>query len=443
MWQKIMLVLLGLIAAYDASSQLERLIVEKYYITDTNDATDTFGGGVQEGLVTYRIYADLVPGTRIISLYGEPLHPFIIASTDTFFNHLTDGQSFAKDMVRGRYLEGTVALDTWLTIGQTVRKFGNITTYGVPKSYDDDGSFIGGVNNDGGSEELASGLLINDDLEAGIPLVVADGMDTLTATPSGWFDSGIRDFVTGEDTTMFGSLVKRTGFYSEAFSLSCSGVSGVVADSNHVILAQLSTLGELSFTFNIEVQYESNGEIVTVKYVGTNVLSAPNEVYSPFLSYPYTCGCNDPSYLEFNPEVICLEEGACVTPIVFGCQDPYACNFDPTANFNVPNLCCYPGWCADRDLEQVCPHLKGESFDFSLFPNPCENTITLNVISGVDTYIDYQFYTNYGLKVKEGRVEDAPLNYSLRVDMDALPSGLYQVRIETVTGVQFKQFVKL
>lgn len=424
-------------------AQLERLIIEKYYITDASDATDTFGGGVPVGMVTYRVYADLVPGTRVMSLYGDEAHPFIIASTDTFYNHLTDGQSFAKDIVRGRYLEGTTALDTWLTIGQTVRKFGSITTYGVPKSYDDDGSFIGGENNDGGSAEIAGGLLTNDDPLAGIPITIADGMDTLTATPSGWLDTGIRDFVTGNDSTMFGSLVKRTGFYSEAFSLSCSGVSGVVADSNHVLLAQLSTLGEVSFTMNIVVEFEANGQLTTVKYVGTNTLTEPNEVYSPYLSFPYICGCNDASFLEYNPEVICLEEGACQTPIAFGCLDPFACNYDSLANVNLPALCCYPGWCADRDLELVCPQLKGNSFDVELFPNPCQESITLNIVSGISTFIDFQIYNNQGTKVREGRTTESPLNYSTRVDMSNLPSGLYQVRVETLSGVQFKQFVKL
>ena len=67
-----------------------------------------------------------------------------------FFNNILDGQTFGKDFIKGRYLENTVALDTWLTLGQTARQ-GTKYFYGILKDQDTDGSFVGGVNNDGGS----------------------------------------------------------------------------------------------------------------------------------------------------------------------------------------------------------------------------------------------------------------------------------------------------
>jgi len=39
-----------------------------------------------------------------------------------------------------------------------------------------------------------------------------------------------------------------------------------------------------------------------------------------------------------------------------------ACNYDPNANFNIPELCCYPGLCGDRDIAVVCPQLSSEVF---------------------------------------------------------------------------------
>ena len=35
--------------AFSSKAQLEKVIVEKYYVSDANDATDTSGGGVQIG----------------------------------------------------------------------------------------------------------------------------------------------------------------------------------------------------------------------------------------------------------------------------------------------------------------------------------------------------------------------------------------------------------
>lgn len=47
----------------NGNAQLQKVIVEKYYISDANDATDTLGGGLSAGSTTYRIYVDLVPGS--------------------------------------------------------------------------------------------------------------------------------------------------------------------------------------------------------------------------------------------------------------------------------------------------------------------------------------------------------------------------------------------
>ena len=177
-------------------SQLEKVIVEKYYVSDLNDATDTLGGGLPVGSTTYRIYVDLAPGSVLKKIYGDANHLFSIQSTAPFFNHESDGQTFAKDFVKNRYLEGVVALDTWLTLGQTTKTQAGKTYVGVLKNQDVDGSFIGGINNDGGSELISTGLLVNNDISAGIPLTQADGMDTMVTIPSSWSHFGLLDFVT-------------------------------------------------------------------------------------------------------------------------------------------------------------------------------------------------------------------------------------------------------
>ena len=100
-----------LFAPYYASAQLEKVIVEKYYVSDSNDATDVSGGGVPVGSTTYRIYLDLKPGTILKRIYGDANHPFSISSSEVFFNNILDGQTFGKDFIKGRYLENTVHID--------------------------------------------------------------------------------------------------------------------------------------------------------------------------------------------------------------------------------------------------------------------------------------------------------------------------------------------
>ena len=234
-------------AWYNASAQLEKVIVEKYYVSDANDFTDTFGGIVPIGSTTYRIYIDLAPGSILKKIYGDANHPFSIESTAPFFNHESDGQTFAKDFVKNRYLEGTVALDTWLTLGQTTKTQAGKTYFGVLKNQDIDGSFIGGINNDGGSELISTGLLVNNDVNAGIPLTQADGMDTMATIPSSWSHLGLLDFTTGSDSTMFGSIVEKNEFTSNNFYLANSGTKGLDLDSNQILIAQLTTTGEISF----------------------------------------------------------------------------------------------------------------------------------------------------------------------------------------------------
>ena len=426
-----------------ASAQLEKAVVEKYYVSDANDATDVDGGGVPVGSTTYRIYLDLKPGTVLKRIYGDANHPFSISSSEVFFNNILDGQTFGKDFIKGRYLENTVALDTWLTLGQTAKQ-GTKYFYGILKDQDTDGSFVGGVNNDGGSALISTGLMINEDPTCGIPLTVADGMDTLNSAPNNWFNSGVLDFLSGADSTIFGSLVPQSSFESSNFLLSCSGVQGTVADSNQVIIAQLTTLGELYFNINITVEDLVNGIPTLVNYVSSDTLLGDNEKYSPYLSYPYSCGCNDANYLEYNSSFVCLEEGSCITPIVFGCTDSLACNYDSQANINIPELCCYPGSCAGRNIEEVCPSLMGNDFDISVYPNPTSDDITLNIISGTtNSNWAYEVYNTYGSVKLSGLFTTTDLNVVLPLELSNLDPGMYQLKVSNGELSKHKLFIKL
>ena len=428
--------------AFSSKAQLEKVIVEKYYVSDANDATDTSGGGVPVGSVTYRIYVDLKPGTVLKRIYGDANHPFSISSSESFFNNILDGQTFGKDFIKGRYLENTVALDTWITLGQTAKQ-GVKYYYGILKDQDTDGSFIGGANNDGGSAAVASGLLINEDSTCGIPLTSADGMDTLNSAPTNWYNAGVLDFLSGTDSTIFGSLVPMTSFESSAFELSCSGVMGTVADSNQVIVAQLTTLGDLAFKINITVEEMINGIPTLVNYVGTDSLLGDNEVYNSYLSYPYSCGCNNPNYLEYNSSFICYEEGSCITPVVFGCTDSLACNYDPQANLNIQELCCYPGSCAGRNIEEVCPSLMGNDFDINVYPNPTSDDITLNIISGGSSNWTFEVYNTYG-SVKLSRVFSSnDLNVVVPLSLVNLDPGMYEIKVSNGEISKHKLFIKL
>jgi hypothetical protein len=410
-------------------AQLEKVIVEKYYITDSLDATDITGGGIEKGTVTYRIYVDLAKGSKLRKIYGDNSHTLKINSTLPFFNNQADGQTFAKDFMRARYGENTVALDTWLTLGQTTKKQGNITYFGVLKNQDNNGSFIGGVNNDGGSAQLSQGLLLNDTSELGIPLTIADGMDTMTNVPQNWFDYGFKDLVTGTDTTIFGSVVSGISFESNNCTLSNDGVNGVIADSNQIIVAQLTTKGALSFELNIEIEAVINGDTSIIKYVARDTLLTSGTEYSPYLKYPFTCGCDDPDFLEYNSQYSCYLDGSCKTPIVYGCMDTMACNYDPKVNFQISSLCCYPGACNDRDIAYVCPQQLGNSYEIEVYPNPSQDVTSLDITMGQKQIVSYKLYNPYGNLLLEKSFNAESLIINEKINLSNLEKGMYHMVI--------------
>jgi hypothetical protein len=423
-------------------SQLQKVIVEKYYISDANDFSDISGGIVPIGSTTYRIFIDLAPGSVLKNIYGDVNHPFKITSTEVFFNNILDGQTFAKDFIKNRYTENTVALDSWLTLGQTTKKQGSITNFGVLKSQDNDGSFIGGINNDGGSALIVNGLLTNADPLCGIPLTIADGMDTMTEQPTNWIHTGILDFSTGNDSTIFGSISPQSEFIRTQFYLANSGVSGVIPDSNQVIIAQLTTKGDLSFELNLEVERIINGVPTIVKYVAKDTLLQNGEVFSPYLTYPFECGCDDPDFLEYNSIYTCYEEGSCITPIKFGCMDSTACNYDPEVNFNIEDLCCYPGNCNNRDIAVVCPELRGDSFEFLLHPNPVNGLLYLDVYSGILLPITYTIYNAFGVKIIQKTLDPALVITGEIIETSAMDNGLYHIQVEIGNIISTQLFVK-
>ena len=432
-------------AWYNASAQLEKVIVEKYYVSDSNDFTDTSGGIVSIGSTTYRIYIDLAPGSILKKIYGDPNHPFEITSTEVFFNNILDGKSFGKDLTKVSLSENTVALDSWITLGQVPKKQGTKTYYGILKNQDDDGSFIGGINNDGGSSLIATGLLTNNDPSCGIPLIVSDGIDTMTVTPSSWSEVGVVDFTSGNDSTIFGSLVPKKEFISTGFELRNSGVTGVNLDSNQIIIAQLTTKGDLSFKLNLEIEQLINGLPTLVKYVAKDTLLVAGEIFNPFLSYPQSCGCDDPDFLEYSSSFVCYLEGSCQTPVKIGCMDTLACNYDPAVNINVEELCCYPGFCADRNIEEVCPSLMGNDFDVNLYPNPTSGDITMNLISGNACNWNYEVYNTYGSVKLSGSftTTESELNVVLPLDLSNIDLGMYRLKVSNGDLSKHKLFIKL
>jgi hypothetical protein len=426
-------------------SQIENVIVETYYISDANDASDTTGGGIEIGSKTYRIYLDLLPGTRVKKIYGDQNHPLIFSSTENFFNNKVDGQTFGKEFSKNRLQENTVALDSWLTLGQTTRN-ATVTYFGVLKVNDSNGSFIGGSNNDGGSEAIADGLLSNNAIELGIPLTEKDGMDTAQNVPGSWADYGFIDILTEIDSTIFGSVISGNNFNSRNAGLLNSGVTGVDSLLNHVLVAQLTTKGEISFELNIEVEIPQQIGFQTIKYVANDSTLLDGEVLSPLLKFPQECGCQDPNYLEYSSSYACNIQDSCQTLIVLGCMDPMACNYDANANFNIQEMCCYVGLCNDLDMSILCPELKIEDVLLSenslqIYPNPTQASATIKGNFSKGEKYQLEIFDFSGKRIKS--ISYTNLNTgTTSVDFSGFPNGIYNLRFVSSQNVQTGRVIK-
>jgi hypothetical protein len=434
----LLLLLSCLLIASCLSAQVEKILVEKYYVSDSRDASDTTGGYLAAGSVTYRIYIDLAKGSKLLGMYGNSEHAFKISSDSVFFNHKAEGQSFAKDMMKVRLGEGTVALDSWLTLGQCTKNAAK-TYIGVPKVQDTDGSFIGGSNNDGGSSSISGGLITHVDSSTRPAVTIADGYCVSPYHYSGWYDNGILDRVTGADSTIFGSLKRGKAFSSNSLYIVSDSVRGFVPDSNQILVAQITTRGKLSFQLNVKIADKSGNVFNCVAVNGSDSLAA-DVVLTPSLKYPpdpLICGCLDPNYLEYRASYGCPDSTACKTAVVLGCMDPMACNYDPKANVSGPNLCCYPGYCQDRDLSIVCPALgideKKKTPQFELYPLPAREFIEIEMQEYSSKEMFYQIYDLYGRLLFERKMEPGA-NKQSRIDVSFLSSGLYTLRISSAEG---------
>lgn len=417
-----------------AQTVIENVIVETYYVADGNDATDTIGGGVPEGARTYRVYIDLAPGFALRAIYGRDDHPIIFNSTAPFFNHLDRGRTFGHQINNSALDEGTVALDSWLALGgaSNLRR-------GVLKTLDPDGSIVGGPNSDGGSEGVSGGLLVNAVPEMGIPLTEKDGLHPVEVAPV----LPPNFLVFGDDPNRaFRDSTLESTFESTNFRMGCStpGVQGPTPE-NQLLVAQLTTLGELTFELNIEVE-QVGGALL--RFVARDTLLQTGETANGLLSFPPRCGCMDPNFLEYDPSAGC-DDGTCQTTIVFGCLDPEACNYDPEANFAVSQLCCYsPTDCNGLDVALVCPSVSVFEVDpdhgsITVYPNPVEADVLY--LDAPGTFVEYVLIHDMSGRLAY-RYQVLSSSGTIAVPMRSLVTGMYHLTIVTRNGNVLRRVVR-
>lgn len=123
-------------------------------------------------------------------------------------------------------------------------------------------------------------------------------------------------------------------------------------------------------------------------------------------------------------------------------MDSTACNYDPEVNINSEDLCCFPGKCNNRDISVVCPEYREYSFDFTVHPNPFNETLYLDVYSGFLEPINCTVYNNFGVIISSKVFPPSLILTNEVIETSSLENGLYQIKVEIGDLVSTKIFIK-
>src|SRR4051812_23425733 len=222
--------LLGLMA--HAQNGLEKIEVEKYYVTNAADAaqadqesTDNTipTGALPVGAVTYRFYADLLPGYKILSVYADGTRNQAVKFTTTgsFYNNPVGQFSPVPGTTKAGIKNNLLALDTYLTLGAVAA-----SNFGIQKTEDN------GTANNVTAAGNTAGVLLNADAALGVPLTTQDGMIAGTGLIS---PSSVG--FTADATAAFtdGTVVANTMELTDGNFYTTVGAIGPIAGTNKVL----------------------------------------------------------------------------------------------------------------------------------------------------------------------------------------------------------------
>ena len=127
-------------------------------------------------------------------------------------------------------------------------------------------------------------------------------------------------------------------------------------------------------------------------------------------------------------------------------MDTAACNYDADANFDIPNLCCYPGYCNDRNIELVCPDILNGRYNevnLTLYPNPSSSNLNIEFMSPKNAFARYEVYDSFGRLVKETSIGSVSEYASDAIDISQLAGGMYRLILFINDQPSAKTFIKL
>lgn len=253
------------------------IVVETYYVADAHDAAADPDKTLKAGAVTYRIYAHLKEDYKLLTVYGAPENPMFFKTSTHFYNNSERSKQTGTEFSILHLHLQTAALDSYLAFGGSSRRH-----LAIPKGLDTDGSIYAASPVDSTSSTEKRLLLRNNHELAGIPLFQNDGLIVE--------EKGIAHLRTfGDlDLNVFGTSTDASEFITSNGAWAVGGGLKTPATDNHILIAQLTTDGELSFELNLQIQSDTG---ITEYYVARN--PEKKEKFHPQLIYPHINPLNE------------------------------------------------------------------------------------------------------------------------------------------------------
>jgi hypothetical protein len=333
--KRLLLLVTAFAAWFSSTAQLNGVVIEEH-----NPQVQAPGYVAPAGLVTYRIYAEFAsPLDKVSALYGLPLivnaqsvgpcQQTRIETTTSWFNEASFGSTLGSAINCGFFIfVPAIAADSWLSVG--------------PQCSSDPGAAA----------------------------VQAATIDPPSLTPS-FGTNGGPSFIMN-DGAVFTLFTSASGFGS--------------GPNNRVLLAQLTTTGEISYELNLQV-FLGNNQANEVRYVASPDCSGDNpaiEIDGSALGLVYPAPVND----------------------VPGCTDLAACNYDAAATID-------DGSCLALD---ECGNCGGTSTEGCTNAAACNYDLNAGCDDGSCLFLDA--CGNCGGSETAGCTNAAACNYDLNAGCD-------------------------
>ena len=410
---------------------LEQIIVEKYYVSTTADAAGSLGT-LPVGSVTYRIYADMLPGYCFKALYGDANHTLKINTTTKFFNNEDRGATTAN-AIDSKYLKtNSVALDSWFSVGASA-----IGQFGVLKSED----------NGAANLVLANTLLKNNVADLGISLSTQDG--NMAGNPEAVTFIGFASELAILDASsqIGGSLILNNHAIS---ALTTNGAVGPTIE-NRVLLGQFTTDGV--FTFELNLQIGKIDTDVIQYFVANNALNSEISIPSLIL-VPNGLSIKAPLTAVVNEEIeitaTISDPNIKITQVEFFVDDvsvgidktlPYAVKWKPSIvgshtlkaiasdDFGVK----LTSLSSAIDVKLVgLNELLTSNFYINVFPNPANDFLTITLINLKNNQdVNLSIFDFKGSFISTTLIPVNSNDFKHKLDVSNLKSGVYFINITT------------